>query len=453
MRGVAQRIPRSVRRSPFFALALVVPLLALAAGSALLVGSSFEGGSVATITCCVPIAAALGAFMRRRRAGPTAGIVAASAALGYAVPIFVAALVALREPIATSSSSSFALHCGTGELGFGSVAVFGSLFGSLGMGAIGVGIAALAKRRRVETALRAFAAATIATLLALTAMLARHGARESAATYLDSLAATRRVIVDTPMAKLEAWDGPPVTIAGASFVVQHRVGEGVTTTDLTPPRGSARSCAVVVHRGAVEERHTVSYAYGSDEACPELRVRWVPRYRDRDAFVVERMFAGTRPTWAPALVIDGATLNASDLEPRDVGTLGPPHGWLFGVLGSGAIALLCFVASARASAAVAAGREGEHTGEGWVRFEGAAPRFARELVGEGRGPVLLRGRDLALGYRSDGGASHDAEIVLGTNASVERDALQQRAGFSCLAIAAAVLALAPLLAAMIYDVL
>lgn len=443
--------PTVRRRSPFFALALLLPLLALAGGAGIVIGFSFEGGAIPAIAVLVPLAAALGALALKRQVGPAAAIVAAFAALGYVGPLWIASISILDAPIVSS-----VWRCGTANVTTGMFLAIASVVSSLGTGALGALIAHAAKRRRSEIALRVIAAAVIAGLLALTAVLATHGPRESRSSFLASLAVTDLPRVSTPMATADAWDTAPTEIAGATFVVQHRIGEGVTTTDFRPARGVGRSCALLVLRGAREERHTIAYLYDQGEVrerCPDLRVRYVPSYRGHDAFVIERSSSEPGATWYPQAVIDGATLASTSLVARDVPSVGPPPSWLVGVLLAGALALLFFVASARARTHADEGLEGEHTGKGWVRFTSSAPRFVPSLVGTEAGPVIFRGAVEATSYRDDGGASHASRVVPGTRETLRGEAHQSRAAFSCLAIAAAALALAPLAAAAVYGVL
>lgn len=443
------------RRSPFFALALLVPLLALAAGAGIVIGFSFEGGAIPAIAVLVPLAAALGAVALKRQVGPAAAIVGAFAALGYAAPLWIASISILDAPIVSSG-----WRCGTADVTTAIFLAIASVVTSLGTGTIGALVAIAARRRRTEIALRVIAATSIAALLALTAVLATHGPRESRNSFLASLTVTDLPRVTTPMATADAWDTPPTEIAGATFIVQHRVGEGVTTTDFRPARGVGRSCTLVVMRGAREERHNIAYLYDQGEVrerCPELRIRYVPSFQGHDAFVIERSSAD--PTsdrtaaWYPQAVIDGATLGSTSLAARDAPSIGPPPSWLVGVLFVGALALLFFVASARARPDAGLGLEGEHTGKGWVRFTSSAPRFVPALVGTEAGPVIFRGAVEATSYRDDGGASHGSQVVLGSRDTLRGEAHQARAAFSCLAIAAAALALAPLVAAAVYGVL
>lgn len=439
------------RRSPFFALALLVPLLALAAGAGIVIGFSLEGGAIPAIAALVPLAAAIGAIALRRQVGPAAAIVGAFAALGYGGPLWIASTSILDAPIVASG-----WRCGTAEVTAGMFLAIASVVSSLGTGTLGAFVARAATRRRTELALRVIAATAIAALLALTAVLATHGPRESRSSFLASLTVTELPRVTTPMATADAWDTAPTEIAGATFIVQHRIGEGVTTTELEPARGVGRSCALLVIRGAREERHSIAYLYDKGEVrerCPDLRVRYVPSFRGHDAFVVERAFSDASTAYYPQTVIDGSTLESTSLAAHDVPTVGPPSSWLFGVMLAGAIALLFFVASARARPSEELGLEGEHTGKGWVRFTSSAPRFVPALVGTEAGPVVFRGAVEATSYRDDGGASHGSPVALGTRETLRAEAHQARAAYSCLAIAAAILALAPLVSAAIYGVL
>jgi hypothetical protein len=438
------------RGSPFVAVALIVPLLALAGGAAVVLGFSIEGGTVAIATLLVPIAAILGARALHRR-GPSARIVAAFAALGFSLPIFLACSSTLGEPLVGGWS------CGTGKLSDAMTYALLALGGSTVLGVLGALAPRLARTRAGEIALRALATLAITTLLALTAVAATHGARESPATWLASEPA--RVIEPRHDAfeSMESWDGPPTELDGASFVLEHRVGEGVTTTDLRPPRGRARSCTLVVKRGGVEERVNVAYLYGEYEVCPAVRVRHLadlkpsPITGARDAFVVERRLSPTDP-YSPSSALDGETLTPRTLRPADVRRLGPPHAWLWGVLFGGAIALVCFVASARAPRATK-GIEGTHRGDGWVTLVDAAPRFFPSLTGVASGPVVLRSTALTASYRDDGGVAHDAEVIVGSHDEIASERRLARAAWSALALGIALLALAPLLASAAFGLL
>lgn len=417
---------------PLAALPLAVPLLALGGMASMVLGFHREGAGVAALLLVVPAVAALGLRTAQRASG---AIVFASAALGYALPLAWACASASSQPIVGPPSATVPTP----------IVALVAIGLSAAFGALGAGVAHGAARPIVERALRVAAGMTIASLVVATAVGATHSGRESPASFLQSLDATPIANQTGPLARVYAWDGSPVTIHGATFVTQHRVGEGVEHIEPRPPFASTRSCALAIARHGDERIHPIRFFADAEDACPSVRVRYVPDYRGHDAFVVEQ---GRGATFDPLLAIDGDTLERVTLVPEDVGAeLGPPTSWRIGSMIAAAIALLFFVASARRRPLPVV-MEGEHVGSGWVRFQDSAPRFVSHLTREIAGPVLAIGAPGGETYRIDGGVPTHARIVKGTRASFEQDALRARAAFSCLALATATLALAPLVASV-----
>ncbi len=418
----------------------------------MVLGFSLDGGSVAVAIVLVPLAAVLGAQALHRRVGPAARIVAAFASIGWVLPIFLACTSALSEPLVGGGWG-----CGTGKLSLAAACAIAALGGTTAGALVGVGVAKLARARAGEVALRAAATVALTALLGLAAIASTHGARESPATWLDSIPATTVPGNHDVFATAESWDGPATEVHGASFVLQHRVGEGVTTTDLAPPRGRARSCALLVTRGGVEQRINVAYLYEANDACPSVRIRWVEHVADApgrgsDAFIVERTLSPNGPYY-PTGALDGASLEQRTLRPADVTNVGPPRAWLWGVLFAGALALTCFVTSARATSRAPEGVEGNHTGKGWVTLVDAAPRFFPALTEIAPGPVLLRATAATPTYRGDGGVAHDADVLVGSRQALRAERLQARGAWAALALGVALLALVPLVAAASFGLL
>jgi hypothetical protein len=167
--------------------------------------------------------------------------------------------------------------------------------------------------------------------------------------------------------------------------------------------------------------------------------------------------------FTPASAFRAGSADSVAVYPRDIGdALAPPRAWLvdalIGVLFAAALGIHARRV-ARARLRFAAGRQGRHSGGGWLAFDdGAAPIHAPAAASlPVDAPVLCIGAvAVAAGYRGPGGSGSGGEVVrvmAGTREQVERDARESFDADLTFAGGAVVVACTPLAVAACFGLL
>lgn len=173
----------------------------------------------------------------------------------------------------------------------------------------------------------------------------------------------------------------------------------------------------------------------------------------RRPFAHEEWLVRLLATAAAGAVIVAASLATERALQGDVSA---PLGWIVEAWMGGAIAFACLALGWRVRRRAAprlSWREAEHASNGWIHMhDGTAPRHVPAAMRLRTGPVLVHvGEHWPSPYRDDG-RSHTPEIYPASLDELRTTTRERSLALSSFALAAAVLACAPLLAAAFFGI-
>lgn len=194
--------------------------------------------------------------------------------------------------------------------------------------------------------------------------------------------------------------------------------------------------------------------------CDRLVIRRDVRH---DLWVVEshtdpkRLTGDSRmDNYVPVMAFRPPDVEGIRVRPGDVAdTLSPPHGWTLCALFSTAVAALAIAVArrrCRPALALAAGRPGRHTGDGWIELdEGGAPIHSAAAAAYPVGAALscVTSAASAGGYRNGGRSVAATQVGLGTPAQHAVRARDVSAGGFAFAAGLLLLGMTPLLVELI----